>query len=109
MSVPTLDQILARFDEQASRSKSLTDDERQLLDRAIDDTINAIACHSNWRAAERDLIALGQIHKVLATLCFKYGQPLSERQRRIVREYDRWDVADVRQTIYDAIKKCQFP
>lgn len=60
-------------------------------------------------AAEALLEELGHTHKVMATLAFKHGLQLSHKQREIVREYDRWDVPEIRRAIFQKIKNAEFP
>ncbi len=102
-------EVLARFDNEPSRDKSLTDEERNTLDNDIDEVLRLIANCEGFQAAESSLLALGEIHKVLATLAFRFGVSLSPRQRRIVREYDRWDVPEVRHAVFSAIRRGEFP
>jgi len=102
-------EVLARFENEPSRTKSLTDEERNGLDNDIDEVLRLIANCEPFEAAESSLLALGEIHKVLATLAFRFGVSLSPRQRRIVREYDRWDIPEVRHAVFDAIKRGEFP
>jgi hypothetical protein len=86
----------------------LTDEERSALDEELDRSIASIAQMSTVEDANRELLALGSMQDVLATLCFKYNIAVTDRQRRLVRQYDRWDVPEVRASVYNAIKQGRF-
>jgi hypothetical protein len=86
----------------------LTDEERQCLDEELDRAIASIAQTSTIDDANDKLLELGAMQDVLATLSFKYRIPLTDKQRKFVRQYDRWDVPEVRASIYNAIKNGNF-
>src|SRR5438067_883628 len=87
----------------------LSDEERSDLDRELDALLTSIAdCHTT-ETAEKKLQELGEMEQTLATICFKYRIDLTEKQRKLVREYDRWDVPEIRAAALEAIKRAQFP
>ncbi len=87
----------------------MSDEERSDLDRELDALLRSIAESSTIDAAESKLEELGHLQRLLATVCFKYQIELTETQRRLVRNYDRWDVAEVRAAALEAIRRGQFP
>jgi hypothetical protein len=104
----TANEVLSRFENDPCRDKNLTDEEKAALDRALDTALHAIARHPTWKQAEPDLLSLGDLQRLMATLAFRFGVRLTERQIRLVREFDRCDVPEVRRKIYQAIKKGEF-
>jgi len=87
----------------------MSDEERSDLDRELEALLRCIAKTGTINAAESKLEELGRLQQLLATVCFKYQIDLTETQRRLVREYDRWDVAEVRAAALEAIRRGQFP
>jgi len=102
-------EILQRFEAESARWKYLTDDDRRVLDGELDEMMKSIANCDTVEAAEPLLQELGRIQEIMATLAFKHGIQLSGRQRRIVREYDRCDVPEVRRIVFQKIKSAEFP
>src|SRR5258708_39135305 len=86
----------------------LTDEERSSLGEEIDRIIESIAQKSSFDEANSRLLELGTMQEVLATLCFKNNITLTEKQRRLVRDYDRWHVTAVKASAYNAIKNAEF-
>jgi hypothetical protein len=93
----------------ADVKSSLTDDDRRALDLGLDQMLRSIANCNTFEAAEPFLQELGDLQLVLATLAFKHDIELSNRQREIVREYDRCDVPEVRRKAFQKIKNAEFP
>ena len=88
---------------------TLTREDAEALDNELDKLLKAVLDCYDFKEAERVLSKLGELHKVLALLAFRFNIPLSRRQREIVREYDRWDVVEVRREVYEKIRKQEFP
>lgn len=88
---------------------SLTDNDHHLLDSELDDLLRSIAKCASVEAAGSFLLELGELEDVLVTLLCKHEVRLTERQREIVTEYDRWDVPEVRQEAYRKIKNGEPP
>ncbi len=89
---------------------SMSDDNRQLLETELNDTLTAIANCDSLEAAEPLLRGdLEEIQGVLATLWCRRHVELSERQREIVREFDRCDDPEVRRIVFENIKHSRFP
>ena len=59
--------------------------------------------------AEGALSELADAQAVLATLAFKYGVSLTPRQREIVKDFDRSDLAEERARVFDKIRRGEFP
>ena len=53
--------------------------------------------------ADIALLELGSLQELLSILIFKYGVEMTDRQPRIVREYDRWDDAETRVSFFNEI------
>ena len=88
---------------------TLTDEEAIELDREIDQLLASIAGELNVQAAEPKMLLLGEVQHMLAVICFKTKLPFSEKQRQLVRNYDRWDDAGSRQRCFVWIKEGTFP
>jgi hypothetical protein len=93
----------------ADVKSSLTDDDRRALDLELDQMLKSIANCNTFEAAEPFLQELGDFQLVLATLVFKHEVELSNRQREIVREYDRCDMLDVWRGAFQKIRNAEFP
>jgi hypothetical protein len=59
--------------------------------------------------SEKLLNELGDIQLLLAKLLFKYDMPLSQKQKSLVRQFDRCDDPTVREMVFNAIKEGKFP
>jgi hypothetical protein len=97
-------EVLQRFEAEPCRGKSLTNDDRGVLDGEVNEMMRSITSCDTFEAAEPLLQELGQIQEIMATLAFKHGIQLSGRQREIVREYDRCDLPEVRRNVFQKIK-----
>jgi hypothetical protein len=104
----TFERIRSRLLVAPVQGMFLTDEERSHLDEEIDEVLASIARKMTMIDAERELQELGIMEETLATLCFKYQLGLSEKQRNLIRQYDRWDVFEVRATTYEAIRQGKF-
>ena len=87
----------------------LTDEDRSCMDQEIDEILERISRMSSIDSADRMLQELGLIQENLATICFKYQVLLSDKQRKLVRKYDRWDDLGCRMDSFQAIKNGCFP
>jgi len=104
-----LEQIRARLNSAHVYGMFLTDEERSCLDGEIDDILKSIAASSTIQEAEPKLHELGEVEDLLATLFCGYRIPLSDKQYSLFREYDRWDIPQVRAAAFSSIKKGEFP
>ncbi len=102
-------EILRRVEAQPPQNKSLSCDDRNVLDAEIDKMLKAITDCVTFELAGPLLHELSAIQEVLATLAFKHGIQLSVRQRDIVRTYDRCDIPEVRRSVFQKIKNAEFP
>lgn len=91
------------------KEMSLSDEEVTQLDREIDELLASIAQEATAETADHKLLQLGEVQEVLATICFSTKLPVSERQRQLVRNYDRWDDRQARQHCFAWIKAGTFP
>jgi hypothetical protein len=108
VAIDTLD-ILRRCEANKCRDAALSDDDQRIIDDELDQMMRKVAAHSDWESADQDLRHLGTLQEMLATLAFKHRVRLTTRQREIVRAYDRSDVAEIRQKVFLAIKRGDFP
>lgn len=106
---PNSSDILLRFETNPAHPRELSDSDRIALDVEIEDLMRRIRGCDSSDAADDLLQELGQIQTNLATLAFKYRVPLSPRQRQIVRQYDRFDVLDLRRKTFHQIKNADYP
>jgi hypothetical protein len=79
------------------------------LDDEINDLLNKIRQCPSLAVAEKLLGELADIQSILALLLFKYDAPLSQKQKSLVRQYDRSDVPLVREIVFKSIKEGKFP
>jgi hypothetical protein len=87
---------------------TLSESERSDLDQELDATIERIARRSDPESASSALDELGTQQYVLATLLFKHKVPLTDKQRRLVRQFDRCDDPQLRVFVFQVIKKGIF-
>lgn len=106
--MPMYQTIQRRIASVPDEGVHLTDQERSALDRELDELLRGIASESSAEDAEPTLLQLGEFQSLLATICFRYGVQLSERQRNLVRDYDRWDVVEERRAAFDSIRSGMF-
>ncbi len=66
------------------------------LESELSGLLAQIAKKQSAQDAESALLELGSLQELLSILVFKYDVDLTDRQRRIVREYDRWDDGETR-------------
>ena len=105
----TFQQIRERLLGFGRKDMTLSDEEVTQLDQEINDLLATIAQETTVESAESNLLQLGEIQTVLATICFGTELPLSEKQRRLVRNYDRWDDSEERRHAFAWIKAGTFP
>ena len=73
------------------------------LESELADLLAEIAKKKSPQDAENLLQKLGALQELLSFLIFKYGVELTDRQRRIVRDYDRWDDEETRAYFFKEI------
>ena len=105
----TFQQIRERLLGFGPKEMTLSDEEVAQLDREIDQLVASIAQEATAEAADPKLLQLGEIERVLATICFSTELPYSEKQRQLVRNYERWDDLRIRQQCFAWIKTGTFP
>jgi hypothetical protein len=91
------------FDEVA-----LTESERDSLDQELDSTLERIARCPDLDSAAGALDELGAQQELLATLLFKHKVQLSNKQRRLVRQFDRVDDPRLRLFVFQVIRNRTF-
>ena len=87
---------------------ALTESERHNLDRELDATLERIARCPDLDSAFSALDELGVQQNVLATLLFKHKVQLSDKQRRLVRQFDRSDDPQLRFFVFQVIRNGTF-
>ena len=102
-------EIQRRLLDQGRDGARMQEGEIAALDADVDELVSAIRQCPNFRQASPLLTELGELQTLLATLAFKYRVPLSPKQRRLVRQFDRWDDPDLRAAVFAAVKKDRFP
>jgi hypothetical protein len=105
----TFQQIRERLLGFGPKEMTFSDEEVAQLDREIDELLASIAQEATAEAADPKLLQLGEIQKVLCTICFSTKLPYSEKQRQLVRNYDRWGDPEARQRCFAWIKAGTFP
>ena len=85
-------ELLARCNDRPE----ISDSDVVQLDLEIDSLLARIATKKSPKEAENLLMDLGAFQELLAILFFKYGFELTDRQRKIVQQYDRWDDEETR-------------
>ena len=73
------------------------------LESELADLLAQIAKKKTPQDAENLLQELGTLQELLSILIFKYGVELTDRQRKIVRDYDRWDDEETRAYFFKEI------
>jgi len=104
----TLDLVRDRLRFADTRGMFLSDEERSDLDREIDRILEAIVQRPTLDNAEKELHELEVMQSLLQLLSFKYRVDLSEKQNRLIHQYDNWGESHIRRANYEAIKRGQF-
>jgi hypothetical protein len=102
-------EILQLMEADWGKAKVLTDGDRFILDRELDQLLKSIRECDTAGLADGLLQELGDLQEVMAIFAFKHDIELSERQRGIVRDYDRFDDLGVRHDAYQKTKNGEFP
>lgn len=105
----TFQQVRERLRLGRVQGMFLTDEERSRLDGEIDEILGVITEASNIDEADSKLQELGTMQETLATLSFKYRIELTQKQRKLVRRYDRWDDSRLRTSAFEDIRRGHFP
>ncbi len=66
------------------------------LDSELAELLLLIAEKESPQDAAEELRELGALQSFMALLAFKYDVELTDRQRKVVRDYDRWDDEETR-------------
>lgn len=78
------------------------------LEGALNSILGEIRQQESLEAADACLTQLGLFQTELARACFKWRMPLPPKLRRLVREFDRSDDADLRLAVFKQIKEGTF-
>ncbi len=100
-------EIRQRLSNRGIDEVALTESERHNLDQELDATLERIARCPNVDSASSAFDELGEQQDVLATLLFKHKVQLSEKQRRLVRQFD-FDDSQLRVFVFQVIKSGTF-
>lgn len=90
----TFEKVKHKLQLAVNQGMHFSDEERFGLDQEIDEIFEEIAKAPNFESADKKLQELGLYQDILALLWYKYNALLSNKQRELVCDYDRWD--DVR-------------
>jgi hypothetical protein len=101
-------EISRRLSNRGMDDLPLTDGDLHELDRELIATVERIARCPDLLSASVALDELASQQEVLATLRFKYRLRLSEKQRRLVRQYDRSDDPRLREFVFQVIRNGTF-
>jgi hypothetical protein len=101
-------EIRQRLSNYGMNKVALTESERHNLDQELDATVERIARCPDLDSASSALDELGAQQDVLATLLFKHKVQLSEKQRRLVRQFDRFDDPRLRVFVFQVIRSGTF-
>ena len=101
--------IKARIDELGWPAASLSQDERSALDLEVDEIVGRIKSSSDFREADVVLRELGEFETFLSLLLCKYHLTLSDKQKKLINEFDRSDDVETRHRLYNDIKEGRFP
>jgi hypothetical protein len=84
-------------------------DQLTALDSELDLLVSQIRGCKDVSAAERYLTDLGDLQELLSIVHFKYHEPISDKQRALVRRFDRFDDPGLRAEVFRAIAENSFP
>lgn len=107
--MPTLDDIFQRAMARPPHERQMPPEDYQALDKKIVGLFASISTCDSAADADSHLVEFGHLQDLMAALAFRFGTQLTERQREIVREYDRWDVPEIRKRAFEKIKAGEFP
>lgn len=107
MSIPSSTKIRETIARRGDAS-DISREDIENLESEFDKILGQIAARKSPHSAESDLLELGSLQELLALLAFKYGIELTSRQRRLVREYDRWDDKETRVHVYKEVLNGQW-
>jgi hypothetical protein len=102
-------EIKKRLEALGAKKMTLSDAEVAKLDSEIDELLVSIAQERTAIGADPKLLQLGEIQDLLCTICFDTDLPYSEKQRQLVRNYDRWPDSEQREKCFGWIKAGEFP
>jgi len=105
----TLDLVRDRLRFADIRGMYLSDEERSGLDKELDQLLQSIGLCPTVESAEGNVHELDDFQSFLQLLSFKYLAELSEKQNRLVHQYDNWGDPSLRRAHFEAIKRGQFP
>ncbi len=90
MSITTFQRIQEKLSRCGDASE-VSDADIVELEFELADLLSLIAEKESAQDAAEELQELADFHGLMAVLSFKYDVELTERQRKVVRDYDRWD------------------
>jgi hypothetical protein len=79
------------------------------MDNEICELLNRMKSFPDAAAASAVMDELAELQDTLALLLFKYHVPVSEKQKLLVKKYERWDDPDLRSRFFAAVKEGRFP
>jgi hypothetical protein len=101
--------IKDRIDKLGWHGAYLSQDERCALDLEIDEIVGWIKSSFDFCEADAVLKELGEFETFLSLLLCKYHLTLSDKQKKLINEFDRSDDVETRHRLYKDIKENRFP
>lgn len=105
----TFIEIENRMQTQPTWGVVVSPSEHDQLDEEIKDVTKLIANSPSLLEAETFLDTLARMQSILATLAFRFKINMTDIQWSVIKKFDRWDVALVREKMFHAIKFDGFP
>ena len=88
--------------------QNLTLEEEVALEKSLNCILEKIRRQKHIKTADLYLTQLGHFQSELARACFKWGIPLPQKLRQLVREFDRSDDYETKLAVFNNIKKGTF-
>ncbi len=82
---------------------TVTSEDIRELDAEMSGILERMAVRTTYEDAKPELDELADLHGLLATLLFKWCVDLTDRQRQVVRSFDRWDDEDTRKHFFGEV------
>jgi len=100
--------IRDRIAELSWHGAYLLPEEAVALDREFDALLHRIKACPDYASAETALVELSEMEDLFALLLCKYNLKLSDKQKRLCREFDRYDDPETRYRFYQDVKEGRF-
>lgn len=101
--------LLERFEASAADTRHLSTDDLNTIETEVASIVQSIRQCNDFSEAEQYLGYLGDVQTALARFTFKHGIRFDNRLWKVISEYDRCDLEEVRRDTFNAIKEYQYP